>query len=95
MIKKFLPLNLSFPSAFCPLPSLPRYDEYLTGFYITNSSSNNLSVLLGNGDGTLSNAINFNVGESPGSVAVGEFNGDSISDVAVANSSFDNLVSLN
>ncbi|MGB3508008.1 MAG: FG-GAP-like repeat-containing protein [Microcoleaceae cyanobacterium] len=58
---------------------------------VTNRISDNVSILLGNGDGTLSNAINFNVGESPGSVAVGEFNRDGISDLAVANFSSDSL----
>ncbi|NEO55627.1 MAG: hypothetical protein F6K54_22685 [Okeania sp. SIO3B5] len=50
-----------------------------------------LSVLLGNGDGSFSNATTFDAGEYPRSVAVGEFNGDSISDLAVANFRSDNV----
>jgi len=42
-------------------------------------------VLLGNGDGTFQAALNFAVGRGPGSVAVGDFNGDGKLDVAVVN----------
>jgi hypothetical protein len=38
---------------------------------------------LGNGDGTFAPARNWNVGNSPTSVSVADFNGDSILDLAV------------
>jgi VCBS repeat protein/FG-GAP repeat protein len=44
-----------------------------------------VSVLLGNGDGTFQPAQNFAAGSSPFSVAVGDFNGDGVPDLAVAN----------
>jgi hypothetical protein len=44
-----------------------------------------VSVLLGNGDGSFRTAVNYAAGSAPNSVAVGDFNGDGISDVAVAN----------
>jgi hypothetical protein len=47
--------------------------------------SNNVSVLLGNGDGTFQGAQNFGAGYGPISVAVGDFNGDGVQDLAVAN----------
>ena len=56
-------------------------------------SSNNsvsVSVLLGNGDGTFQNAVNFTVGHGPHSVAVGDFNGDGLEDLATANSGSSN-----
>jgi hypothetical protein len=43
-----------------------------------------VSVLLGNGDGTFQAARNFAAGRAPSSVAVGDFNGDGIQDLAVA-----------
>ena len=44
---------------------------------VANGASNNVSILLGNGDGTFGTpATNFAVGEGPASVAVGDFNGD-------------------
>ncbi len=49
---------------------------------------NNVSVLLGNGNGTFAAAVNSAVGTYPGYVAVGDFNGDSKSDLAVANSNY-------
>ncbi len=50
-----------------------------------NSGSNNVSVLLGNGDGTFAPVTNFAAGASPNSVAAGDFNGDGKTDLAVAN----------
>jgi hypothetical protein len=46
-----------------------------------------VSVLLGNGDGTFQPAQEFAAGISPRSVAVGDFNGDGILDLAVAGAS--------
>src|SRR5262249_11713876 len=53
---------------------------------VSNSSKNNLNLLLGNGDGTFQAAGTFAVGPSPQSVAVGDFNGDGIPDLVAANS---------
>jgi hypothetical protein len=50
-----------------------------------------VSVLLGNGDGTFQAARNFAAGNRPWSVAVGDFNGDGIPDLAVANSYSNNV----
>src|SRR5207253_7449518 len=46
---------------------------------------NTVSVLLGNGDGTFQAAQTFGAGINPDSVAVGDFNGDGLPDLAVAN----------
>jgi hypothetical protein len=43
-----------------------------------------VSILLGNGDGSFQAPLRFAVGSYPSSVAVGDFNGDGIPDVAVA-----------
>src|SRR5207245_586419 len=45
-----------------------------------------LTILLGNGDGTFQPAQNYPVGQSPTFVAVGDFNGDGIPDLAVSSS---------
>jgi len=42
-------------------------------------------VLLGNGDGSFQGARNFGAGDRPFSVAVGDFNGDGVQDLVVAN----------
>ena len=47
-----------------------------------------VSVLLGNGDGTFQAAVNFDAGTTIRSVAVGDFNGDGLPDLAVAHSTF-------
>ncbi len=44
-----------------------------------------VSVLLGNGDGSFQDARHIKAGRGPQSVAVGEFNGDGLADLAVAN----------
>jgi len=47
---------------------------------------NSISVLLGNGDGTFQGRVDYPVGRGPFGVAVEDFNGDGLADVAVANS---------
>ncbi len=55
---------------------------------VANSSSSNVSVLLGNGAGSFGTATNFAAGSSCTGVAVGDFNLDGRPDVAVTNNSF-------
>jgi uncharacterized repeat protein (TIGR01451 family) len=50
---------------------------------VANFGSNNVSILLGNGDGTFQPAVDFDAGLSPNSIAVGDFNGDGKMDLAV------------
>ena len=49
-----------------------------------NSSTDDVSVLLGNGDGTFQAATAFPTGSSPGSVAIADLDGDTFLDVAVS-----------
>ena len=61
---------------------------------VAGLSSNHVSVLLGNGDGTFQTAVNFPVTGTPSfadSIIVSYFNGDSIQDLAVANSNGNNI----
>ena len=50
-----------------------------------------VSILLGGSGGTFGGATNFGVGDSPSSVAVGDFNADGDPDLAVANANDDNV----
>jgi hypothetical protein len=52
---------------------------------VANEGSDDVSVLLGNGDGSFQAAQNFRVGSGPVSVAMGDFNGDGWPDVVVVN----------
>jgi hypothetical protein len=54
---------------------------------VANFYSNNVSVLLGHGDGTFAAARNYAVGSNPLSVTVGDFTGTGILDLAVPNGS--------
>jgi hypothetical protein len=58
---------------------------------VANGWSDNVSVLLGNGDGTFRSAVNYGVGEWPESVAIGDLDGDGDLDLAVANAGSDNV----
>jgi hypothetical protein len=59
---------------------------------VASDSISEFSVLLGNGDGTFQAAIDTGTGFTPNSIAVGDFNGDGIADVAVAGGS--NMLSI-
>ena len=62
-------------------------DRILDVLLVTGSDSqDNLSVYYGNGDGTFGNPNQFDAGDSPSSLVVGNFNTDSFVDVAVLNS---------
>jgi hypothetical protein len=50
-----------------------------------NAGSNNISILLGNGNGTFSPAVNFGVGVEPKSVFAADFNRDGRLDLFTAN----------
>jgi hypothetical protein len=52
---------------------------------VGNWTSNNVSVLLGNGDGTFQAAVDYATGSEPESVAVGDFNGDGKLDLVISN----------
>jgi len=56
-----------------------------------NTYSDNVSILLGNGDGTFQNAVNYAVGGWPRSVFSIDFNGDGYNDLATANANSDNV----
>jgi hypothetical protein len=63
---------------------------------VANGASNNVTVVLGNGSGGYTTALGspFTVGPTPVSVAVGDFNGDGIQDLAVANDVSNNVTVL-
>jgi tetratricopeptide (TPR) repeat protein len=52
---------------------------------VVNQTDNTLSVLLGNGDGTFTAAANspLGTGQAPTAVAIADFNGDGVPDIAV------------
>ncbi len=58
---------------------------------IGNTASNDVSILLGNGDGTFQLLGPYGTGDYPYSVAVGDFNGDGKLDLVVANQLSDNV----
>jgi len=60
---------------------------------VVNHSSNSVSVLLGNGNGTFKKAVNYAVGSKPRWVSVADFNHDNKLDMVVANSD-DNTISV-
>ena len=53
---------------------------------VANTGDDTISVLLGNGDGTLQPQTAYVVGAGPSSVAIADFNGDGMPDLAVSDS---------
>jgi Bacterial type II and III secretion system protein/FG-GAP-like repeat len=60
---------------------------------VANQKTNSLSVLLGNGDGTFQAPTAVVTGNAPSSIAVADFNGDGISDLAIVNQG-DNTIGI-
>jgi hypothetical protein len=52
---------------------------------LTNTNTDNFSVLLGNGNGTFQNAVQFPCGHLPRGIATADFNGDGKPDLVIAN----------
>ncbi len=72
----------SWPSSVCA--------GYLNGdgygdLVAANDNSDNISVLLGNGDGTFAGAVHYGVGDRPGSICTSDLNGKGSMDIAVVN----------
>lgn len=88
---------VSVPSYVSPFPapfSLAVGDfngDMKSDVVVANSILNYVSVLLGNGQGRLGPASNFQVASTSYSVAVGYFDGDTRPDVAVANVETSNI----
>lgn len=62
---------------------------------VANSgSTDSISILLGNGDGTFQNAMSFNGGNGPTMLATGDFNGDGNTDLVGAALRHDLMVYL-
>ena len=61
---------------------------------VANRGSKNISVLLGNGDGTFQAAVNYSTATNPVSVVVGDFNGDFKPDLAVGSLGSTNVAVL-
>jgi len=57
-----------------------------TDLAVTDSASDTVSILAGNGDGTFQAAVAFAVATGPKAVASADFNGDGKPDLVTANS---------
>ena len=52
---------------------------------VANSASNDVSVLMGNGDGTFQNQVTYAAGTGPEAIVAGDFSGNGRLDLAVGN----------
>jgi hypothetical protein len=63
-----------------------KLDLVVSNYYGNNYSNGNISVLLGNGDGTFQPAVRYGTGgQNPNSAAVADMNGDGVPDLLVTN----------
>ncbi len=63
--------------------------DFITDLAVANTGVNiavgSVSILYGNGDGTFQDAVNYPAGPDPTNLALGDFNGDGVTDLAVTN----------
>src|SRR5260370_13692698 len=74
--------------------SIETYDfngDGILDLVVANNGSNNISILLGNGNGSFQNPINFTVGNGPKGMFLGDLNADGRADIAVANVTASNV----
>ena len=94
--------NLVFtPTASIPVGKAPQSitagdfnEDGLLDLATVNSTSDDVSILLGNGNGTFQGPISFGVGKLPMSLATEDMNGDAHLDLVVAMSGSDHIVVL-
>ena len=72
------------------------HDDGRADIILANYGTNNVGILLGEGDGDMGDMITYStgVGSAPCSIAVGDFNHDNRSDIVVANCGTDNITLL-
>src|SRR5262252_9306352 len=58
--------------------------DHILDIAVCNNNGNNVSVLLGKGDGTFETAVNYAVGQYPAAITVADLNNDGAPDIAVA-----------
>jgi type II secretory pathway component GspD/PulD (secretin) len=58
---------------------------------VVDQGTNNVQILLGNGDGTFRAPVAYAVGRQPSGLVLGDFNGDGITDIAVTNTADDTV----
>ena len=89
-----IPISTSFPQANPTAIVAGDFNgDGRTDLAVANYGSNDVSVLLGNGDGTFQPQVTYAVGSGPVALVAGDFTGDGRTDLAVANSG-DNDVSV-
>ena len=71
-----------------------KLDLAVANYGLRSHEHGNVTVLLGNGDGTFQAPVNYPAGDKPDSIAVGDFNNDGIPDLVVADTETSNLVFL-
>jgi Bacterial type II and III secretion system protein/FG-GAP-like repeat len=81
------PLLIQLPAGYKPagLASGTFTNSGHTDLVASDEGNNSVSVFLGNGDGTFQTRTDYATGNSPIYVATGDFNGDGITDLAIAN----------
>jgi hypothetical protein len=87
------------PNSFAvgPIPGLPALADLngdgILDMAVANAGfGGNLSVLIGNGNGTFQPAVSYPTAFGASSVVVGDFNGDGKPDIAVANGTGSNIL---
>jgi hypothetical protein len=91
----FSPTNLSYPTGSDPdgVAIADLNGDGKNDIAVANFNDNDVSVLIGNGNGTVQPRVNYATGNGPSAVAIADLNHDGHADLVVTNQT-DNTVSV-
>src|SRR4051812_30286822 len=86
-----LPVNYPAHDGPSAIAAIGLNGDQFRDLVVANETSDDVSVLLSNSDGTYQAPVNYAVGDSPEALLLDDVTGDSVRDIVVVNADSDDL----